>query len=205
MSRPFRLRPVGFIDPCQPSTASKPPSGRGWLHEIKHDGYRLMAKRSDKRVRLYTRNGNDWSELFPAVERLDISSCLIDGEVVVSDESGLAVFELLRHRPRIKPQAHLIAFDLLELDGRGLIRVPIEERKYQLARLLNEAVAGVQLCSHLEGSGDIIFEHACKLGCEGIVSKRLGSTYRSGRTQHWIKTKNPAAPAVKREAEEEWR
>jgi bifunctional non-homologous end joining protein LigD len=210
MSRPFRLRPVGFIDPCQPSTASKPPSGRGWLHEIKHDGYRLMAKRSDKRVRLYTRNGNDWSELFPAVvtavERLNISSCLIDGEIVVSDESGLAVFELLRHGPRIKPQAHLIAFDLLELDGRGLIRVPIEERKYQLARLLNEAAAGVQLCSHLAGSGDIIFEHACKLGCEGIVSKRLGSKYQPGpnKSPDWIKVKNPASPAVRREAEEDW-
>jgi hypothetical protein len=75
---------------------------------------------------------------------------------------------------------HLIAFDLLELDGRGLIRVPIEERKYQLARLLNEAPAGVRLCSHLEGAGDIVFEHACKLGCEGIVSKRLGSKYRPG-------------------------
>jgi bifunctional non-homologous end joining protein LigD len=210
MSRPFRLRPVGFIDPCLPSTASKPSSGPGWLHEIKHDGYRLMAMRSDNRVRLYTRNGNDWSELFPAVvtavERLNISSCLIDGEIVVSDESGLAVFELLRHGPRIKPQAHLIAFDLLQLDGRGLIRVPIEERKYQLARVLTNAEAGVQLCSHLEGPGDIVFDHACKLGCEGIVSKRLGSRYRPGpnKCADWVKVKNPAAPAVKREGEEDW-
>jgi bifunctional non-homologous end joining protein LigD len=67
MSRPIRRHPVGFIEPCLPSTAAKPPSAPGWLHEIKHDGYRLMAKRSGRRVRLFTRNGNDWSELFPAV------------------------------------------------------------------------------------------------------------------------------------------
>ena len=135
-----------------------------------------MAKRVGERVRLFTRNGNVWSELFPAVvravEQLDIGSCLIDGEIVVCDEQGLAVFDLLRHGSRVKQQAHLFAFDLLELDGRGLIRVPIEERKYQLARLLNQASAGVQFCSHLEGPGDMVFEHACKLGCEGIVSKR---------------------------------
>jgi bifunctional non-homologous end joining protein LigD len=208
--RPTLLRPVGFIEPCLPSVAAKPPSGPGWLHEIKHDGYRLMAKRAGKRVRLFTRNGNDWSELFPAVvatvERLDINSCLIDGEIVVCDEKCLAVFDLLRQGARIKHDAHLYAFDLLELDGRALTRVPIEERKYQLARLLNGAPVGVQLCSHLEGPGDIVFEHACKLGCEGIVSKRLGSTYRPGprKCSDWIKVKNPAAPAVRREAEEDW-
>ena len=102
--------------------------------------------------------------------------------------------------------AVLFAFDLLELDGRELIHVPIEERKYQLARLLHECAAGVQLCSHLEGPGDVVFEYACKLGCEGIVSKRVGSKYRPGpgKCSDWIKVKNPAAPAVKREAEEDW-
>jgi bifunctional non-homologous end joining protein LigD len=184
--------------------------GPGWLHEIKHDGYRMMARRTGERVRLFTRNGNDWSELFPAVvtavARLNIGSCLIDGEIVVCDEQGLAVFDLLRQGSRIKPDAHLVAFDLLELDGRDMIRVPIEERKYQLARVLTDAAAGVQLCSHLEGPGDIVFEHACKLGCECIVSMRLGSKYRPGpkKCMDWIKVKNPASPAVKREAEEDW-
>jgi bifunctional non-homologous end joining protein LigD len=169
-----------------------------------------MAWRTGTRVRLFTRNGNDWSELFPAVvkavEQLDIYSCLIDGEIVVCDEQVLAVFDLLRHGSRVKHEAHLYAFDLLELDGRGLISVPIEERKYQLARVLTNAEAGVQLCSHLEGPGDIVFEHACKLGCEGILSKRLGSTYRPGprKCTDWVKVKNPAAPAVRREAEEDW-
>jgi bifunctional non-homologous end joining protein LigD len=80
-------RPIGFIEPCQPSAAHKPPSGPGWIHEIKHDGYRMMGWRAGRRVRLFTRNGNDWSELFPAVvaavKALDVRSCLIDGEVVV--------------------------------------------------------------------------------------------------------------------------
>jgi bifunctional non-homologous end joining protein LigD len=161
-------------------------------------------------LRLLTRNGIDWSERLPSVAAvvasLKVNSCLIDGEAVVCDEQGLAVFNLLRHGGRIKHEAHLIAFDLLELDGRELIRVPIEERKYQLARLLHENAAGVQLCSHLEGPGDIVFEHACKLGCEGIVSKRLGSKYRPGpkKCTDWIKVKNPTAPAVRREAEEDW-
>src|SRR3977135_2266276 len=100
MSRLGRLRPVGFIEPCQPSTAAKPPSGHGWIHEIKYDGYRMMAWREGGRVRLLTRNGIDWSDRLPsvlaAVTSLKVRSCLIDGEAVVCDERGLAVFKLLR-------------------------------------------------------------------------------------------------------------
>jgi bifunctional non-homologous end joining protein LigD len=205
-----RARPIGFIEPCQPTTALKPPTGANWIHEIKHDGYRLMALRTGERVRLLTRNDNDWSELFPAVvtavRALEVRSCLIDGEVVVCDEQGLAVFDLLRRGDRVKQSAHLYAFDLLELDGRDLIRVSIEERKHELARLLRLAAAGLQICHHVDQPGDVVFAHACKLGCEGIVSKRLGSKYRPGpnRCSDWLKVKNPAAPAVKREAEEDW-
>jgi hypothetical protein len=93
-------RPFGFIEPCQPSAAHRPPSGPGWIHEIKHDGYRMMALRAGDRIRLLTRSRADWSERFPAVvkalEWLDVKSCLIDGELVVCDENGLTVFELLR-------------------------------------------------------------------------------------------------------------
>jgi bifunctional non-homologous end joining protein LigD len=203
-------RPIGFIEPCQPSAAHKPPSGPGWIHEIKHDGYRIMAWRAADRVRLLTRNRSDFGERFPlvteAIGSLPARSIVIDGEITVCDAQGLSVFELLRHGPRVKRNAVLFAFDLLELDGRELIHVPIEERKYQLARLLHECAAGVQLCSYLEGPGNVVFEHACKLGCEGIVSKRLGSKYRRGpgKCSDWIKVKNPAAPAVRREAEEDW-
>ena len=98
----------------------------------------------------------------------------------------------------------LIAFDLIELDGEDLRRSPIEHRKRKLARLVRGSHPGIVLNEHYEGDGEIVFQHACKLGCEGIVSKRLGSLYRSGRSPHWLKVKNPAAPAVKREAEEDW-
>jgi bifunctional non-homologous end joining protein LigD len=98
----------------------------------------------------------------------------------------------------------LCAFDLLELDGWDLRRQPIERRKGELARLPKRAHLSIVLNEHYDGNGKIVFEHACKLGCEGIVSKRLGSPYRRGRSPHWIKVKNPKAPAVTREAEEDW-
>jgi ATP-dependent DNA ligase len=93
---------------------------------------------------------------------------------------------------------------LFELDGADLRRKPIEERKRRLAQLLRKAKPGLQLNAHLDDPGDVVFRHACMMGLEGIVSKRLGSRYRSGRSPDWIKSKNPAAPAVRREAEEDW-
>jgi bifunctional non-homologous end joining protein LigD len=115
----------------------------------------------------------------------------------------LAVFERIRYR-RADESVFSYAFDLLELDGQDLRREPIETRKATLASLLRGCGVGLRLVEHLEHGGDVVYRHACKLGCEGIVSKRLGSPYVSGRTRHWLKFKNPAAPAVKREAEEEW-
>ena len=100
--------------------------------------------------------------------------------------------------------AVLVAFDLLELDGNDLRREPFEVRKQTLASLLRSSLPGVQFNAHLTHPGDLVFENACKMGLEGIVSKRLGSTYRSGRSPDWLKFKNPQAPAVKREAEEDW-
>jgi bifunctional non-homologous end joining protein LigD len=98
----------------------------------------------------------------------------------------------------------LCAFDLIELDGKDLRRSPIEGRKRALAALLRRKSDGIILNTHYQCDGAVIYTHACKLGCEGIVSKRLGSLYRSGRVADWLKVKNPAAPAVKREAEEDW-
>jgi ATP-dependent DNA ligase len=93
---------AAFIEPCLPSPADKPPCGSNWIHEIKHDGYRLMAQRDPVGIRLLTRNGNDWSARFPlvveAVNHLKVRSCLIDGEVVCCDERGMTSFQLLRHR-----------------------------------------------------------------------------------------------------------
>ena len=203
-----RRSPVSFIEPCQPTGAAKPPSGAGWLHEIKMDGFRLMAQRRGVGGRLLTRNGNDWTERYPSVvaamNALKVKSCLIDSEITVCDGSDLPVFDLLRHGSRIKPEAVLFAFDLLELDGEDLRPMPIEIRKHKLAHLVRNVGAGLQLTEHLHIDGTEMFEHTCKLGCEGTVSKRVGSRYVSGRTDNWIKVKNPAAPAVKREAEEDW-
>ena len=103
------------------------------------------------------------------------------------------------------PQAFLYAFDLLELNGTDLRREPIEVRKATLASILRKVRHGIRLNEHLEHpEGAVVFQHACKLGLEGIVSKRLGSRYRSGRSPDWLKFKNPEAPAVRREAEEDW-
>ena len=141
-----------FIEPCLPSPADQPPSGPNWIHEIKHDGYRLMARRDPVGIRLITRRGNDWTTRYPlvveAVNHLKVRSCLIDGEVVCCDEKGVDV-PLLRHR-RNEPQAFLYAFDLLELNGTDLRREPIEVRKATLASILRKSRRGVRLNEHLE-------------------------------------------------------
>jgi bifunctional non-homologous end joining protein LigD len=195
------------LEPCLPRPAKEPPVGPSWIHEIKHDGFRILARRDKDRVRLYTRNGYDFTARFPkiaaTVETLPVRSCMLDGEAIVDDESGLAVFEPLRYRTH-DHAAVLCAFDLLELDGADIRRQPLEQRKATLADLVRGAGDGIAFNRHFAGDGVMIFKHACSLGCEGIVSKRLGSAYRSGRVNDWRKIKNPAAPAVKREAEEDW-
>jgi bifunctional non-homologous end joining protein LigD len=102
---------TSFIEPCLPSTASKPPAGAGSLHEVKHDGFRLMARRDPAGIRLLTRNAHEWTDRYPAMvaamNHLPVRSCLIDGEVVACDENGLAIFDLLRHGPRRKSDALL--------------------------------------------------------------------------------------------------
>jgi ATP-dependent DNA ligase len=131
-------RVAGLVEPCLPSPAKAPPSGPDWLHEIKHVGFRILALRDAAGVRLCTRNGHDFSKRFPlvmsAVATLPVRSCLIDGEAIVSDDSGLAVLNLLRSWPT-NLSAVLCAFDLLELDGEDLRRSPIEMRKAGLIQL----------------------------------------------------------------------
>jgi bifunctional non-homologous end joining protein LigD len=208
MSLRERTRPgLGIVEPCLPSPAKAPPSGPGWIHEIKHDGFRIMARRGGAGVRLFSHNGHDFTSRFPllaaAVTALPAHSFLIVGEALVTDGDGLAGFDLIRQQ-RHGSAAVLCAFDLIELEGEDLRRAPIEHRKQKLSRLVRTPRPGIVLNEHYDGDGEIVFEHARKLGCEGIVSKRLGTPYRSGRSPHWLKVKNPKAPAVKREAEEDW-
>jgi bifunctional non-homologous end joining protein LigD len=138
-----------------------------------------------------------------AAAALPVQSCIIDGEVIACDDDGLAVFELIRNYRTVAWAVHC-AFDLLELNGEDLRQQPIEVRKQILAKLLHGSHRDIVFNQHFDGDGAIIYKHACALGCEGIVSKRLGSTYRSSRVNDWLKIKNPAAPAVKRDAEEDW-
>src|SRR5262245_8771197 len=155
---------LGIIEPCLPSPAKAPPSGPGWIHEIRHDGFRILARRDSAGVRLITRNGNDFTHRFPfiatAVGKLTVRSCLIDGEAIVTDENGLAVFDLIRGHGTLLKAVHC-GFDLLELDGRDLRREPIEERKRLLAKLLKGRQVSIVLNEHFEDDGALVFDAAC--------------------------------------------
>jgi ATP dependent DNA ligase domain len=134
---PRRIRTDGFVDPCIPSRAPKPPSGPDWVHEVKHDGYRLIVRRDGEAVRLFTRRGYDWTDRYPAIAsaagKLTAQSFTLDGEAVVCGADGVAIFD---------------AF---------LARAPL----------------GIELNEHTDENGAVVFLHACKMGLEGIVSKRL--------------------------------
>lgn len=200
-------RGIGAIEPCLPSPAKAPPSGPGWIHEIKHDGFRILAYRDGRHVRLITRNGHDLADRLPlaadAIEALPVRACVIDGEAIVCDDSGLAVFDLIREW-RHNARAVLCAFDLLAVNRQDIRSEPIENRKRRLTGLLRLPHPGIALNETYRQEGAVIYKHACAFGCEGIVSKRLGSPYKSGRTPHWVKVRNPKAPVVTREAEEDW-
>jgi bifunctional non-homologous end joining protein LigD len=173
MSLRERTRPgLGIIEPCLPSPAKAPPSGPGWIHEIKHDGFRILARKDSAGVRLITRAGNDFSGRFPAIAAavmaLPARSFLMDGEAIVTNGDDLAVFDLIRHK-RHGDAAVLCAFDLIELDGEDLRRSSIEYRKRKLAKLVRKPELGIVLNEHYEGDGEIIFKHACKLGCEFLA------------------------------------
>jgi bifunctional non-homologous end joining protein LigD len=199
--------PLGFVPPCLPTKAPQPPTGEAWLHEIKHDGFRVVARKDGTRIKLYRRPGNDLTYRFTliveALSRLRSRSCIIDGEAVCCDDNGMPSFDRIRYR-RHDASVFLYAFDLIELDGDDLRREPFETRKATLASLLKRAAPGLRLNEHIEADGPDVFAHACKMGLEGIVSKRKTSPYRSGRSPDWIKSKNPACEAVRREAEEDW-
>jgi ATP-dependent DNA ligase len=178
LSRP-RTLPAGFIAPCLPTDASQPPSGEQWLHEIKHDGFRVIARKDGNRVRLYSRPGNDLTYRFPliveALARLRARSCIIDGEAVACREDGMADFNRIRYRHH-DADVFLYAFDLLELNGDDLRRDPLQVRKATLASVLARAASGLRFNEHMEEvDGPLVFQHACKLGLEGIVSKRRDS------------------------------
>ena len=167
----------------------------------------MVVRREGVQVRCFTRGGYDWADRFPAIvdaaRRLKTKSFLIDGEAVVCRPDGLSDFDALRVGRRAH-EVTLAAFDLIELQGDDLRDEPLSKRKQRLAKILRSGPDAIVYNEHLEQDGAAVFEHACRMGLEGIVSKRLDSPYRSGRSKAWLKSKNPLSEAVRREGEEEW-
>ena len=185
--------PAGFIQPCQPTLIAKPPAGPGWLHEMKHDGYRLLARKEADRVTLWSRYGTDFTDklraIAEAVRALPAENALIDGEAVVFRQDGHSDFVALRTKAGGE-LASFVVFDLLSLERRDLRERPLEERREALSQLV-AGVDSIQFSAALEAEGGFVFAHACKLGLEGIVSKRILSRYRSGTSRNWLKCLNP--------------
>ena len=150
-----RTLPAGFIAPCLPTKTDKLPSGSLWLHEIKHDGFRIIARKTGSQVRVYSRPGNDLTRRFPPIvetlARLRSCSCIIDGEAVAGDDNGVASFDLVRHQ-RANESIFLYAFDLIELNGDDLRRDPLEVRKAALASIVAKASPGIRFNSILRAT-----------------------------------------------------
>ena len=185
-----------FVPPSLATLREKAPSEPGWLHEIKFDGYRIQARIDRGRVALLTRKGLDWTDKFPnvaaAAAKLGARSALIDGEIVVEDERGVASFSGLQAALKAGEANSFIyyVFDLLHLDGRDLTALPLIERKQQLKRLIGEKAEGpMRYSEHFDEAGPLVLRHACEMGLEGIVSKRADAPYRGGRSEAFIKTK----------------
>jgi len=188
-------RGVPRIPPYRPQLAQlvkTPPEGAEWIHELKYDGYRIGCRIDGKRIELISRNGKDWTHAYPAVVKaagdLKVQSALLDGEVCMVLPDGRTSFQALQNAGS-EPQATLVyfVFDILYLNGRSLLGQPLHRRK----AALHEVVRGsrIQYAEHIEGSGADAFREACRLGAEGIVSKRHDQPYMSGKRTGWVKTK----------------
>ncbi|EDL49334.1 DNA ligase D [Erythrobacter sp. SD-21] len=176
------------------------PQGNRWMHEIKFDGYRALVAAKGRDVRIYTRNGKDWTEKFaPLVEALaalGLPSCLIDGEIVAHDASGNPDFSTLQKvlkrgkgsQGPSDPLA-LYAFDLLELSGEDLTDLPNIERKERLEALLDVAEAPIHVAQHVLGAGETLYRTMCEAGQEGIISKTVDGRYASRPSKAWMKVK----------------
>lgn len=185
----------GYIEPCDPTLRESPPRGAGWVYEIKADGYRAQLHRDGGDIKVYSRTGLDWTEQFSSIaasaRRLKANSLIIDGEAVVYGSGGLPDFQQLRRElgPKRSARVRYLAFDLLYLDGYDLRDAAYEDRKRLLQDLLKGAPETFIYVEALEANGKVVFEKGCKLGLEGLIAKRLGRPYRSGRQESWIKLK----------------
>ena len=190
-----------FVEPQLSRLAEEPPTGRGWGHEVKFDGYRLQLRVVKGRCTLLTRNALDWTSKFSSIaaQARDLPDCLIDGEVVALDERRVPSFSALQAALSANQSQSLVffAFDLLFENNEDLRALPLRDRKARLERLLEALRAEhIRYVRHLESPGDSVLESACKMGLEGIISKRLDAPYASGRGEAWRKAKCRAGQEV---------
>ncbi len=186
-----------FLESSLATSTARPPTGAEWLHEIKHDGYRMQARIDGGKVQLLTRKGLDWTKRFApvakAAKELPVQAALIDGEIIAQDESGQSSFSALQSDLKAGRYDRLVyyVFDLLYLNGADLRRTVLEDRKRLLADIVGAAPPSsvLRYNEHLEEGGETILAHACKLGLEGIISKRRDMPYTPGRGEHWLKSK----------------
>ena len=186
----------GFVEPQQATLVPQPPTGRRWLHELKLDGYRLLARIEGSAASLLTRGGLDWTDRFgaevvAALADLDVADALIDGELVVENQNGASDFSLLQADLSAGRTDRFIyyAFDLLHLDGYDLREAVLVARKEALEDLIPKGHATLRFNGHFDEEGEIVLRHACRLSLEGVISKLRQSRYRSGRGKDWLKSK----------------
>ncbi|HEX6693513.1 MAG TPA: DNA ligase D [Longimicrobiales bacterium] len=180
------------------------PEGDGWLHEIKFDGYRMLTRVANGRARLWTRNGKEWTDRFPSIVQaaaaLPVKDAVLDGEVVIQLADGTTSFQALQNALKSRGKGDLLyfAFDILSVNGQDLRQRPLLERKAALQELLSARKASsgkassgglIRYSDHVVGHGAQLFEQACRANLEGIISKRVDSPYRPGRSKDWLKVK----------------
>ena len=190
------LLPV-FLEPSLASLCEKPPTGPKWIHEIKYDGYRMQARIDGRTIRLLTRKKLDWTERFRSIAdallALGLASALIDGEIVVEDASGISSFNNLQADLKAGrlDRFRYFVFDIFYCEGFDLTKAVLKDRKELLQQLVASLPAGspIRFSEHLDVDGPTMLEHSCRLGLEGIISKRVDLPYRSSRGDHWLKSK----------------
>lgn len=181
-----------FQEPQLCTLVDNVPTGTGWLHEVKYDGYRALVAVGGGRARVYTRSGLDWTDKFPGIAEaaaaLPVGSALIDGEIVAFKD-GRPDFSTLKDAISNAGEMMMFAFDLLELDGEKLGKLPNVQRKERLRALVHGADKRLQFAEHIVGEGEKLFQTMCREGYEGVVSKRADAAYAGKRTQNWLKVK----------------
>jgi bifunctional non-homologous end joining protein LigD len=190
-----RVGPLRFIEPQLASPVDQPPEGKNWIHEIKYDGYRTQVLLERGHARVFTRNGYDWSDRYPAISRaashLPCQSAIIDGEAILPKGDSASDFEAFQSAIHDNPHSIILyAFDLMHVDGTDLRRESLAVRRSILKALIGrDEESSIQFSEEFVGEGAVLFKACAEHGLEGIISKQALAPYRSGRTKTWLKTK----------------